>query len=37
VQRGTRTHALAIRLEGLDGRWLCVALDVIDRPQTASP
>jgi hypothetical protein len=30
VQRGTRTHAVAIRLEGLDGRWLCVALDLID-------
>ena len=32
VQRGTRTHAVAIRLEGLDGRWLCVALNVMDRP-----
>ena len=32
VQRGSRTHAIAIRLEGLDGRWQCVALDVIDRP-----
>jgi hypothetical protein len=32
VQRGRRTHAVAIRLEGLDGRWRCVALSVIDRP-----
>jgi hypothetical protein len=31
VQSGTRTHAIAIRMEGLDGRWLCVALDVVDR------
>lgn len=30
VQRDGRTQAIAIRLEGLDGRWLCVALDLID-------
>lgn len=34
VHRDGRTHALAIRLEGLDGRWLCVALDIIDRPRS---
>jgi hypothetical protein len=31
VHRGGRPQAVAIRLEGLDGRWLCVALNVIDR------
>ncbi len=34
VHRGGRPQAVAIRLEGLDGRWQCVALDVIDRPLT---
>jgi hypothetical protein len=28
VRRGSRCTALAIRLEGLDGRWQCTALDV---------
>lgn len=29
VQTGSRCRALALRLEGLDGRWLCTALDII--------
>lgn len=29
VQTGPRARAVALRLEGLDGRWLCTALDVI--------
>lgn len=29
VQTGARSRAVALRLEGLDGRWLCTALDVI--------
>lgn len=27
VRRGPRTSAVALRLEGLDGRWQCTALD----------
>lgn len=27
IGRGDRVHSLAIRLEGLDGRWRCVALE----------
>jgi hypothetical protein len=27
VRRGSRTTAVALRLEGLDGRWQCTALD----------
>ncbi|HLR93486.1 MAG TPA: Rv3235 family protein [Jiangellaceae bacterium] len=29
VQVGRRARAVALRLEGLDGRWMCTALDVI--------
>ena len=29
VQAGRRCRALALRLEGLDGRWRCTALEVI--------
>jgi hypothetical protein len=28
VRRGRRTTAVALRLEGLDGRWQCTALEV---------
>lgn len=28
VQRGLRRHAVALRFEGFDGRWLCTALQV---------
>lgn len=28
VQRGVRRHAVALRFEGLDGRWLCTVLQV---------
>ena len=28
VRRGARCTALALRLEGLDGRWQCTALDI---------
>lgn len=28
VQRGPRTTALALRLDGLDGRWQCTALEL---------
>jgi len=28
VRRGPRCTALALRLEGLDGRWQCTALEV---------
>jgi hypothetical protein len=28
VRRGMRTTAIALRLEGLDGRWQCTALDL---------
>lgn len=30
VTRGGRGMAVALRLEGLDGRWLCTALDVLE-------
>jgi len=28
VRRGRRTNAIALRLEGLDGRWQCTALEL---------
>jgi len=28
VRRGRRTNAVALRLEGLDGRWQCTALEL---------
>ena len=28
VRRGVRTTAVALRLEGLDGRWQCTALEL---------
>ncbi len=28
VRRGTRTTAVALRLEGLDGRWQCTAIEL---------
>lgn len=31
VRRGERTTALALRLEGLDGRWVCTALELVGR------
>jgi hypothetical protein len=29
VQNGNRCRALALRLEGLDGRWRCTALEIV--------
>ena len=29
VHDGTRGRAIALRLEGIDGRWVCTALDVL--------
>ena len=34
VTRGGRGMAVALRLEGLDGRWLCTALDVLEPGST---
>jgi hypothetical protein len=28
VRRGLRTTAVAMRLEGLDGRWQCTAVEL---------
>ena len=28
VRRGGRAHAVAARLEGIDGRWRCTALQI---------
>jgi hypothetical protein len=28
VRRGARTTAVAVRLEGLDGRWQCTAVEL---------
>ena len=28
VRRGARSTAVALRLEGLDGRWQCTALEL---------
>jgi hypothetical protein len=33
VDRGGRYQAIALRLEGLDGRWQCVALHVMVAPR----
>ncbi|WP_460524828.1 Rv3235 family protein, partial [Flindersiella endophytica] len=28
VQHGSRSRAIAVRIEGLDGRWRCTALEL---------
>jgi hypothetical protein len=28
IRRGARTLAVALRLEGIDGRWMCTALQM---------